>query len=164
MAIGLPYSIQPFYCAQHAPDHIQGAQDMLLRSLDMRPKILSETVHWRRKRGGGAGGMCPPPPPHTHTFESGGGGQRYVCTSPPNFQTQNLGLGIEPTDMWRHFGVACITVLGPSDVPPPHILSRSYAVAVYLQELEEVSLIACWRACEINSVPSKIDLGPIRWL
>ena len=38
--------------------------------------------------------MCPP------TFESGGGGwgQRYVC-APPHFQTQNLGLGIEPTDI-----------------------------------------------------------------
>ena len=38
--------------------------------------------------------MCPPPP----TFQSGGGGgQRYVCA--PHFQTQNLGLGIEPTDI-----------------------------------------------------------------
>ena len=34
------------------------------------------------------------PPP---TFESGGGGKGMFV--PPHFQTQNLGLGIEPTDI-----------------------------------------------------------------
>ena len=34
------------------------------------------------------------PPP---TFESGGGKDMFV--PPPHFQTQNLGLGIEPTDI-----------------------------------------------------------------
>ena len=33
------------------------------------------------------------------TFERGGGKLRYVCAPPPHFQTQNLGLGIEPTDI-----------------------------------------------------------------
>ena len=32
--------------------------------------------------------------------------------------------------------MACITVLGPSDVPP-HILSRSYAVAIVIYYREE---------------------------
>ena len=41
----------------------------------------------------GAGGHVPPPP----TFESGGGKDMFV--PPPHFQTQNLGLGIEPTDI-----------------------------------------------------------------
>ena len=84
--------------------------------------------HWRRNQGGGQGGHVPPthtfqsggghvPPPHTHTLFRVGG-QRYVCAPPPHththFQTQNLGLGIEPTDicdvtlsLWRglHHGV-----------------------------------------------------------
>ena len=54
-------------------------------------------------------------PPH---FSEGGGGKDMFV---PPFQTQNLGLGIEPTDICdvTLIGVACITVLGPSDVPPP---------------------------------------------
>ena len=75
--------------------------------------------HWRRKRGGG-GGMCPP------TFERGGGKDMFV---PPHFQAQNLGLGIEPTD------ICDVTLAWLASrcwarqmCPPPHILSRSYAV------------------------------------
>ena len=41
--------------------------------------------------GAGRGGMCP------HSFERGGGKDMFV--PPPHFQTQNLGLGIEPTDI-----------------------------------------------------------------
>ena len=86
----------------------------------------THTCHWRRKRRGGAGGgMCPP------TFERGG--QRYVCAPPPHFQTQNVGLGIEPTD------ICDVTLAWLASrcwarqmCPPPHILSRSYAVACVL--------------------------------
>ena len=42
--------------------------------------------------GGGAGGHVPPP-----TFERGGA--KICLCPPPHFQTQNLGLGIEPTDI-----------------------------------------------------------------
>ena len=103
---------------------------------------------------GSGGGHVPP------TFERGGG-QRYVCAPPPHFQAQNLGLGIEPTDIcdvtlaW--LASRCWAIRHTSELyfvprpftsggngngrgepngcwarqmcpPPPHILSRSYAV------------------------------------
>ena len=42
---------------------------------------------------GGQGGACAPPP----TFQRGG--KDMFVRPPPHFQTQNLGLGIEPTDI-----------------------------------------------------------------
>ena len=72
---------------------------------------------------GGQGGHVPPP----HFWE--GGGKICLCPPPlsdPEFRPRHRAYWY----LWRHFGVACITVLGPSDVPPPHILSRSYAVAI----------------------------------
>ena len=48
------------------------------------------TDNWRRKRGGR--GACAPP-----LFRVGGGGKDMFV--PPHFQTQNLGLDIEPTDI-----------------------------------------------------------------
>ena len=76
--------------------------------------------------GGGGGGHVPPP----RFWEGGGGGKDMFV--PPHFQTQNLGLGIEPT-------VICDVTLAwlasrcwaRQMCPPPHILSRSYAVAKY---------------------------------
>ena len=47
------------------------------------------------------------PPPHTHTL------------SDPEFRPRHRAYWY----LWRHFGVACITVLGPSDVPPPHFVT-----------------------------------------
>ena len=64
--------------------------------------------------GGGGRGACAPT-----LFRVGGG--KDMCVPPPHFQTQNLGLGIEPTDicdmtsLWRglHHGV------GPVRCAPP---------------------------------------------
>ena len=95
-------------------------------------------IHWRRKRGGARGGMCPP------TFESGGG-QRYVC-APPHFQTQNVGLGIEPTDIcdvtlaW----LASRCWARQMCPPPLHILSRSYAVVIWSVWVGSGTDVYCW--------------------
>ena len=75
------------------------------------PHLMScYPFHWRRNRGG-ARGHAPP------TFQRGGGGQRYVC-APPHFQTQNLGLGIEPTDICDVTLAWLASRCCPADVPP----------------------------------------------
>ena len=86
-------------------------------------------MHWRRKRGGGRG-ACAPPHTHTHFREWGGGKDMFVpppTLSDPEFRHRAYWY------LWRHFGVACITVLGPSDVPPtPHFvtfLRRCYVMS-----------------------------------
>ena len=74
--------------------------------------------------GGGKGDMCPPP-----LFRVGG--QRYVCAPPPHFQIQNLGLGIEPTDICDVTLAWLASRCWARQMCPPthtHILSRSYAV------------------------------------
>ena len=65
-------------------------RDVKMAGLSTAHAVQGTHIHWRRNRG--ARGACAPP----HFSE---GGQRYVCAPPPHFQTQNLGLGIEPTDI-----------------------------------------------------------------
>ena len=48
---------------------------------------------------------------------------------PPYFQTQNLGLGIEPTDICDVTLVRLASRCWARHMCPPPILSRSYAVA-----------------------------------
>ena len=64
--------------------------------------VFRYDITLRRKRGGGQGGHVPPP--HFRV----GGGQRYVCAPPPLSDPEFRG------------------------VPPPPILSRSYAVESYI--------------------------------
>ena len=83
-----------------------------------------------------------PPPPH---FSEWGGGAKICLCPPPHFQTQNLGLGIEPAD------ICDVTLAWLASrcwarqmCPPPHththILSRSYAVAwLHIHEAQEGS-------------------------
>ena len=59
-----------------------------------------------------------------------GGGQSYVCAPPPHFQTLNLGLGIEPTDIcditlaWLASRVCYgSSMVGPVRCPPPHFVT-----------------------------------------
>ena len=78
------------------------------------------------------------------TFERGGGAKICLCP-PPHFQTQNLGLGIEPTDI-------CDVILAwlasrcwaRQMCPPPHILSRSYAVDEGRRAASRPHRLAVW--------------------
>ena len=86
--------------------------------------MTSCTTHWRRNRGGARRGGCPPPP----LFRVGGGGGAKICLC-PHFQTQNLGLGIEPTDICDVTLARLASRCWARQMCPPPILSRSYAVA-----------------------------------
>ena len=88
-----------------------------------QPKNLERKVLDTGVGTGGARGACSP------LFRGGGGPK--ICLCPPHFQTQNLDLGIEPTDICDVTLAWLASRCWARQMCPPHILSRSYAVARY---------------------------------
>ena len=100
--------------------------------------------------GKGARGACAPP-----HFSEWGGGQRYVCAHPlsdPEFRPRHRAYWY----LWRHFDVACITVMGPSDVPPPHFVHVPTPLMQVICVIENWPLDHFSRGSEFYMTPANL--------